>query len=1138
MSRQGSLADQEKKRLSSMEAYWNGSAGAPLQLQRGDAFGYIPSRRIVAHINGLPGNSASSPGTFVAAQQETEQRAPSWPNPSSTKTASRADSHPEMAESSPSETQNSAGQSPGPQSQLGHPPQLNSGTSAVSQDHTNVPFASTPTFPGNSRSASTVSDHFQATSSFEGSRIPSLSGHSIASRVEQPAAPGKQRQQHLGRSPSGFNTEDSKKNSEHNGFPDRRASGTGDFGSPGDESAAWMNTSGKAKRASADCGLESNLDSQGTLQTDGSSQHVRPEVSGRGSRKPTCFDLLYNDALMVKRHQEKIQTNENLKRKLDISKLEDERRECTFKPVTWSSRKPLAQQKACLIKMKQLADKQRDLKNAVYVLQQEEREIDDHIAKELQADIAAAYESENNEEVHKVLDFYRHLRAEETSRLRSLKLDLVSQVSRLEQQYKRTAATVNFVEADIAATVGFDLKLADQLHEEVREDIDAANSLRLGARFRMILEAVTTGQPLFPQNEKGVSLPFDAADSGYDRRQPSSAELARSLSRHRYTIRGDHFSRLQRQPSRPTSLGANGTPRFSSRSSADEEQEESQRGVLSNHARTPGSRWPANGGRRSTFGGDYLPHRFVGPTQQSLPAQMSPRFQSFQGNSPALRGVSGANPSAELRNSSLPGAFVEAASNAAGDVHTNTSLGLHHCGSPRGALAPINQAVGQLPAYTGARSSMKGFQMPEGFGAGLDNESALGSSSEGASPRVLTSWQKEKAKNELRHQLAAQHRDRQRSSLSTSQNGSTDAAPLGSAFFDKEEHGRIASAGGATPRKVPQPPPAVGPMRNTFSALPGYLPSQNPVAMQQAQMSLPIGSTPAAVASRQSQPLGNMSPSRFSSMWHGQLNESQVSGADGVTQSVPVNGAPNSLQNSASVNAMNAVGARYLKPMGFVNGGHTGNRGANAGGAVMVNRSVQPFPQTFERAAGGAQLQPPTMGSGACYPPMPTKPMAGTPGYPLWASQTSGSDPSNSYVYPTLAEMPTPTRSSMGPQDKSAPMSTEPNYPMSFQGIPASPQANGAFGPPPSNVPYQVPSTGTQFPQKGFPVHSGPFPSQPGMQQPHPGQQTPAGAPAPNLPRLAGGAVLKMGSNGHTPFADFAATAKQLQMRGMSGVQC
>ncbi|KEP61753.1 UNVERIFIED_CONTAM: hypothetical protein HHA_282070 [Hammondia hammondi] len=1169
---QAGAKDQGKQSSSSMEACWSGAAEAQFQLQRGEGLGYNSSGRVVAQMNGLAGSSAVSSGTSVSSQNA-DTKVPSWTNPSSMGPVFHSSPPTDMTGSAPSGTQNPV--TPlfsVAQTQLGQPVQLNPGTRLISQDHTSVPFATTPTFPGNSRYASTVSDTFQAPSSFEGTRISSVSGHSI-STSENHAAPQPQQLPVL--RASGFPAAENSRKISNRSFTDRRSSVPGEYPSS-DESASCTKTTGAAKRASVDCSLESNVNSQRTVISDVSSQPQRPEGSERRSRKPTCFDLLYNDALvrrarkqreeealrskpsngqkqtpqqweqrwslMVKRHQEKLQTNENLRRKLDISKLEDERRECTFKPVTWSSRKPLAQQRSCLIKMKQLADKQKDLINAVCVLHQEERDIDDLIAKELQTDLACASESGNNEEVHKVLDFYRHLRAEETSRLRSLKLDLVSQVSRLEQQYKRTAAAVNLVESDIAATVGFDLKLAEQLNEEVRQDIDAANSLRLGARFRSILEAVTTGQPLFPPNERGVSLLYDGAAAAHSRRQSKGPDLAsRSASRHRFSARGDSFSLGlgQRQRSPALSLRGASTRRVS--------RQTSQLRMHSSRSCSPGPSGPANRGvRRSTFGGDGAPPGFAKPLQQSMPLpQVSPRLPGVQGPaSPALRAVSALYPSPELRSSSSnSGTNSSGPGNSGfGALTPSDPAGIHH---PFASYPQNNQ------------SPVKGFQMSGGFGTVIENDGiAFNTSGEGkpleaaspagASPRMLTSWQKEKAKNEMRQRLPSRHgSDGLWSVPLTSHRGSFNAS---GGFIDRDDGpSRVPSSRDATPRKAFQRPAAgLASTRNAFQSVSGY-PLMHPPMV--TQMPPNLGSASSPVANRQpGQAPGNVAASpRFVGRWNGQLSGQQV-GAPGVMASNGGNPAaidtlPNT-QNDANLHSMHASGAGYMKAMEFMSNhpgnitnnaanvvASAGNVSHNAGGAVVVPRGpVQPIHQSCSvRPLGGAQLRP-LMGNAFPCARAPNA-MVETPGFPA--------------------------RTSVGfVQDKAAPMSAQPNYPMvAFQGAPVPVQGAWSFTPPsPRTLPCPV-LAGTQaFLQKGVVQAESdktgtsvsvqgngspaPFPTQTAVKQPLPGPQAPVwGAPTPNLHRLTGGAVLKLANNGHMAFVDFAATAKQLQRGGMASAR-
>ncbi|KFH00238.1 hypothetical protein TGVAND_282070 [Toxoplasma gondii VAND] len=1172
MSCQAGPKDQAKQRSSSMEAYWSGATEAQFQLQRGEGLGYNSSGRVVAQMNGLAGSSAVPSGPSVSSQNA-ETKVPSWTNPSSMGPVFHSNPPTDMTGSAPSGTQNPV--TPlfsVAQTQHGQPVQLNSATRLISQDHTSVSFAATPTFPGNSRYASTVSDTFQASSSFEGTRISSVSGHGISTGENHTAQ--QQLQQLPGLRASGSPAAENSRKMSNLSFTDKRSSVPGEYPSS-DESASCTKTPGEAKRTSVDCSLESNVNSQRTVVSDVSSQPRHPEGSGRRSRKPTCFDLLYNDALvrrarkqreeealrskpsngqkqtpqqweqrwslMVKRHQEKLQTNENLRRKLDISKLEDERRECTFKPVTRSSRKPLAQQRSCLIKMKQLADKQKDLINAVCVLHQEERDIDDLIAKELQADIACASESGNNDEIHKVLDFYRHLRAEETSRLRSLKLDLVSQVSRLEQQYKRTAAAVNLVESDIAETVGFDLKLAEQLNDEIRQDIDAANSLRLGARFRSILEAVTTGQPLFPPNERGVSLLYDGADAAYSRRQSKGPDLAsRSASRHRFSIRGDSFSRGLEQRQRSPALSRRGasTRRVS--------RQASQLHMHSSRSCSPGPSGPANGGvRRSTFGGD-APSGFAKPLQQSMPSpQVSPRFLGFQRPaSPALRAVSALYPSPELRSSSN-----SSGKNSAG-----------RCISGFGALTPSDPAGIHHPCDSypqNNQSPSKSFQMSGGFGAVIENEGlAFNSSGEGkpldvaspagASPRMLTSWQKEKAKHEMRQRLPSRHgSDGLWSAPLTSHRGSFNASR---GFIDRDEGpSRVPSSRGATPRKAPQHPAAgLASTRNAFQSVSGYSLMHPPMMTQTPQTLGPVSSP---VAKRQAgQALGNVAASpRFAGTWNGQLSGQQV-GDPGVMASNGGNPAlidtlPNT-QNDATLHSMHGGGAGYMKAMAFMSNhpGNMSNNAANAvasagnmsnnarGAVVAPSGTVQAFHQSCSvRPLGGAQLR--TVIGNAFPCARAPNAMAETPGFP--------------------ARMPVGFV-----QDKAPPMSAQPNYPMvAFQGAPMPVQGVGSFTPPsPRNLPYPVLAETQAILQKGVVQAESdktgtsvsvqgngspaPFPTQTAVKQPLAGPQAPVlGAPTPNLPRLAGGAVLKLANNGHVAFVDFAATAKQLQRGGMASAR-
>ncbi|PHJ19279.1 hypothetical protein CSUI_006892 [Cystoisospora suis] len=279
-------------------------------------------------------------------------------------------------------------------------------------------------------------------------------------------------------------------------------------------------------------------------KSSGSSVHCPRRGSTGTSKKPTCFDLLYNDALirrakkqqeedlqrakprrnvpgrtpqqweakwnaMVRKHQDKLISNEALKRRLELSKLEDERRECTFKPVTWSSRKSLREQKSYLSKLQQFTDKQRELKEAMYVLHHEDKKIDDHIAVELSQDINnAPITRESDDDMRALLDFYRRRRCEEANRLCTRKLDILSEASRLEQLYKRTAASGNLDETDLTKSVGFDLHFAQNVRNEITQDIDTANSLRPGARFRAILDAVLMGEA--PQRSES---PRSAASS-------------------------------------------------------------------------------------------------------------------------------------------------------------------------------------------------------------------------------------------------------------------------------------------------------------------------------------------------------------------------------------------------------------------------------------------------------------------------------------------------------------------------------------------------------------------------------------------------------------------------------------------------
>ncbi|PFH31260.1 hypothetical protein BESB_031340 [Besnoitia besnoiti] len=1175
----GPCADQDG-RSSAAVPYWSEFAQGPMQPQQANAFGCMANSRQTSQSSAPNGDVAAPRGGVFSPQRPTDNMTLFWSSPSSSEAMLYAHPASDAAKSA------AAGgmQAPGVPSfgvqdqrlssrQPPPPARLTSG---------NLPgdsFAN-PTLPAGMQPMD------QLPSGAGLSRLPPFMGQGVAAS----SGPVGTSQQYVGSFMSSASPAEDSHSTEANSVLELSADA---LASAEKSTERSLSNSAQSRTPSTELAAEAAVKPSGGK---GASSTSGP-ATGRRSRKQTCFDHLYNDALvrrarkqkeeealqskprtgpsrtpqqweqrwaaMVKKHQDKLITNENLKRKLEISKIEDESRECTFKPVTWSSRKPLAQQKACLLKMKQLTEKQRELKNAVYVLQQEEREIDEHIAKELQDDIAVVSESGSEEEVQKILQFYRQLRAEETSRLRSLKLDLVSQVSRLEQQFKKTAATANLDEADTAATVGFDMKLAGLVREEVRDDIDAANSLRLGARFRTLLEAATGQRPVHP-SEDALYAPVEPCDSY--RRSSSAGVGRRTTSRPRCT---------QRIRS-PLASARTGTPRFTYTPSQSDARDILSRPLTSRAAGPREAVPPALNTRRSTLaGGHILSTGRGGPQENARALAMSPRATGFYGNALPFPHAA---PSAGYQHPDMVRAA--APQNLPGVAAANGNLGGNAAAlaTPCTAMEPNSQArVPPFAAYAGPQ-----IRQPNAFQAACHFNSSSGfAGSPEALQAPMTAWQREKAKQqELRAQLPSPQSsaaapggvDRHRrvsvargSSLATKRSSITptwSAAGMQMDYhaFDREVSQGAASSRGATPRFSSQEKNAS--MRASFSpAARGYTP-QVPPAAQQCQVAQT--GTPRLPPTNRPHP-GMLAPAGSTQPWSGQQGGPQAlhMGAQGRPQPMPMPYAASPLQNAAGAHPVNAPAAPYhMGSTSLPAGLPSYPSNPNQAQAMMnVNARGQQQQPPQARPLAGAPVQPVMCGAPAFAPHMMLPNAASRPDYPMWSSLQSsaaGAAAPGSYAQPNPAVVAgLNSRSAAEGPNTTLPAGTEsqyPVYPSVSRAVSLAPQNGAQFAPDfasypqaPTNAPQATPRPKYSVQGEVDAVNSAPAapraaggavlaaPPQPAMVKNN--QRAPSGAPAPTLPRLAGGAMLKVGLSGHDGFADFAATAKQLQRTTMVGLR-